>query len=370
MLKKIFVTCFVLIVVVGPLVGIKVSQIKTLIASGANFQMPAETVSTAVVEEASWKQTLSAVGSLKAVQGVLVSSEVAGKITEIHFKSGETVEAGQLLVELDVSTELAQLAAAKADANLAKINLDRAAKLRESNTVAQAELDTANASYLAASAQVTNIEAILEKKRITAPFGGRLGIRMVDLGQYLNSGEPIVSLQSMDPIYVDFSFPQNWVSKISIGMPVEITVDAFPDRAFTGQLTAITPEIDESTRTIGLQGTLENPKGELLPGMFAQAAVVLPQEDTLKIMPKTAIMYASYGDSVFVVMDQDGQKTVEQRFVRLGESRGDFVSVTEGVEVGDTVVSAGAFKLRNGMSIMVNNSVSIDPQLDPKPEDS
>jgi membrane fusion protein (multidrug efflux system) len=370
MLKKILITVAALVVIVGPLVGIKMSQIKMLMASGGQFQMPPETVSTATVTEESWKQTLTAVGSLSAVQGVMVSTESAGKVTRIHFYSGQAVKAGQLLLELDVSTEEAQLAAAQADEELAQINLDRTSKLRQSNTVAQADLDSAHATFLAASAQVANLAAMINKKRIVAPFTGRLGIRMVDLGQYINSGETIVSLQSMDPIYADFSFPQNWVSKVSLEMPVEITVDAYPDMIFFGRLSAITPEIDVSTRTISLRGTLDNPDGKLLPGMFAQVAAVLPHKETRVVIPATSIVYASFGDSVFVVREKEGQKIVEQQFVRTGEARGDFVSITEGLEVGSTVVSAGAFKLRNGMAVVINNTVSTHPQLDPKPEDS
>ncbi|MCZ6675512.1 MAG: efflux RND transporter periplasmic adaptor subunit [Verrucomicrobia bacterium] len=370
MLKKILITLIALGTIVGAVIGIKAMQFKKLNDSGGNFQMPPEYVTSATVTQDTWKQTLDAVGSLTAVQGVTVSTEVAGKVTEIHFESGEAVENGQLMLVLDTSTEEAQLAAAKADAQLAEINLNRARKLRQSNTVAQAELDSAQATFLAASAQVANLSTLIDKKRIVAPFAGRLGIRMVDLGQYINSGDRVVSLQSMDPIYVDFSFPQNWVSKVVLKMPVEVTVDAYPDMTFGGRLTAITPEINVTTRTISLRGTLDNPDGKLLPGMFSQVSVVLPESKSQKVIPATSIVYASFGNSVFVVIEKDGHKIVEQQFIRIGEARGDFVSITAGPEVGSTIVATGAFKLRNGMPVMVNNNVSTNPQIDPKPEDS
>lgn len=370
MLKKALITLFALILIIVPIVVIKVFQIKALIASGGEFQMPAMTVSTALVTEESWQQTLQAIGSLAAVQGVTVSTEAAGKVTSIHFESGQSVKAGQLLLELDTSTEKAQLAAAKADEQLAQINWNRARKLRETNTVAQAELDTAHATFLAASAQVANLSTLLEKKRIVAPFSGQLGIRMVDLGQYITGGEAVVSLQSMDPIYVNFSFPQNWISQVRPEMPVEVSVDSYPDMKFGGRLTAISPMVDVTTRTLSLQATLDNPDGKLLPGMFCQVSVVLEENKTLLVIPSTAILYASYGDSVFVVNEKEGGKIAQQKFVRTGETRGDFVSVIEGLQAGETIVKTGGFKLRNGASLVVNNDVTTNPQLNPKPEDS
>ena len=193
---------------------------------------------------------------------------------------------------------------------------------------------------------------------------------MVDLGMYIKGGDTIVSLQSMDPIYVDFSFPQNWVSQVFVGMAVEVTVDAYPKEKFSGKLTAVSPEINVTTRTIGLRATLDNPDGKLLSGMFAQVAAVLPQEKTQMTIPATSIVYASYGDSVYVVREKEGHKIAEQQFVRTGEARGDFVSIMAGLNVGDTVVSTGAFKLRHGVSVVVNNDLTTKPKLDPKPEDS
>lgn len=374
MWKKVVIAVFFTLVglglVVGFLVGTKVIQIKALIASGENFEMPPEYVTSAMVKEELWRQTLDAVGSLTAVQGVLVSTEVAGKVADLHFESGESVESGQLLVELDTSTEEAQLAAAQAEAELARINLDRAKKLRLSNTVAEAELDSAQAAFLAAEAQVENLGAMIAKKRISAPFSGRLGIRQVNLGQFINNGDPIVSLQSLDPIFVDFAFPQKWVSLVATGMAVEVEVDSHPETLFGGRITAIDPEVDVSTRTISLRATLDNPEGKLLPGMFGQVSVVLPEEKPQKVLPATAIVYASYGDSVFVIKEKDGRKFVEQEFVRVRDTRGDFVSITSGPEAGSTVVSTGAFKLRQGMRVELNNKLAPSMNIDPQPEDS
>ena len=374
MWKRVVIAVFLTLIglgsVVGFLVGTKVIQIKALIASAGNFEVPPEFVTSAIVTEELWKQTLDAVGSLTAVQGVLVSTEVAGKVDDLHFESGESVESGQLLVELDTSSEEAQLAAAQAEADLASINLARAKKLRQSNTVAAAELDSAQAAFLAAEARVENLEAMITKKRIPAPFSGRLGIRQVNLGQFINNGDPMVSLQSLDPIFIDFAFSQKWVSLVATGLPVEVEVDSHPETLFGGRITAIDPEVDVSTRTINLRATLDNPEGKLLPGMFGQVSVVLPEEKPQKVLPATAIVYASYGDSVFVIKEKDGRKFVEQQFVRVRDARGDFVSITSGPEVGSAIVSTGAFKLRQGMRVELNNKLAPSMNIDPKPEDS
>ena len=370
MLKKILITLGALVVIIGAIGIVYVTMIKTLIDSGKDFQLPPEYISSAEVTEESWKQTLNAVGSLVAVQGVTVSSEVSGKITKIHFESGETVEAGQLLLELDMSTEKAQLAAAEADLQLAKVNLERVRTLRKSNTVAQSELDSSEASYLSTVAQLENIEAVIQKKRIVAPFSGRLGIRQIDQGQFMNNGQAIVSLQTLDPIYVDFSFPQKWISKVDSGMVCEVTIDSFPDTIFSGKITAINPEVNVSTRTVNIRATLDNADSKLLPGMFAEVSVILPEEKASKVVPATSILYNSYGNSVFVIREKDGKKIVEQEFVQLGESRGDYIEIKNGPEIGSSIAETGVFKLRNGVSVAINNDVAPSPQLNPNPSDS
>lgn len=370
MFKKTLITLIGLVVIIGAIAFVYVTMIKTLIDSGKDFQLPPEYVSSATVTEESWRQTLKAVGTLTAVQGVTVSSEVAGKITAIHFDSGKKVRAGDLLLELDISTENAQLAAAEADLQLAKLNLDRVKKLKESNTVAQAELDTSEANYLSSVAQLENIKAVIQKKIIVAPFTGQLGIRDVDLGQFISNGQAVVSLQALDPIYVDFSFPQKWISKVALDMTVEVQIDAFPDRLFSGKLSAINPEVNVTTRSVSLRAILDNPDGKLLPGMFAEAAVVLPDDGTYKVIPGTAVLYNSYGNSIFAITEKEGGKIVEQHFVTVGESRGDFVAIESDLDVGATIVATGAFKLRNGMSVAINNDVAPVPQINPNPKDS
>lgn len=370
MLKKILITLVGLVVIIGAIVVVYGTMIKTLIDSGKNFQLPPEFVSSAKITEESWKQSLEAIGTLAAVQGVTVSSEVAGKITAIHFDSGEAVKVGQLLIELDSSTEQAQLAAAEADLQLSILNLERIKKLRKSDTIAQAELDSAEASYLSSLAQLDNIKAVIQKKSIVAPFTGRLGIRLVDMGEYLSNGDAIVSLQSLDPIFADFSFPQKWVSKVSVGMAVEVEIDAFPGVTFKGELSAITPEVNVVTRTVSLRATLDNSDAQLLPGMFAEIAVVLPVEKLKKVVPGTAVLYNSYGNSIFVIKEADGAKIVEQQFVKIEESRGDFVAIESELETGSDIVSTGVFKLRNGISVALNNEVAPKPSINPKPSDS
>ncbi|MCB1124631.1 MAG: efflux RND transporter periplasmic adaptor subunit, partial [Verrucomicrobiae bacterium] len=357
MIKKILITIVGLGIIVAVIFGVKAMQIKTLMSGGA-YQMPPVAVTSAKVKSETWKQTLDAVGSLTAVQGVVVSTEIAGKVVQLNFDSGQMVEKGQILVELDTSTEQAQLAAARAEVQLTTVNLERAKKLRESNTVPQAELDSAEANYLSAKARMENIEAVITKMKVAAPFSGRLGIREIDLGQFINTGQAIVSLQSLDPIFVDFTFPQQWISRVAVDMPVEVHVDAFPSKIFKGTISAIDPQVNASTRTINLRATLSNEDGRLLPGMFAEVSVVLPEEDSLRVVPATSVLYNSYGNSVFVIREKDGKKIVEQQFVHLGEARGDFVSLSEGPAVGSDIVSTGVFKLRNGVPILINNELA------------
>jgi len=370
MLKKVLLTVIGLLLVVGIIVGIYVIQIKSLIDSGKNFVLPPEMITSSEISEQSWQQKLNAIASLTAHQGVQVSSEVAGKVEVIHFESGQNVEEGQLLVELDASTEEAQLSAALADARLAEINFVRAKKLRATNTVAEAELDAAEASSLSAAAQVANLKALIEKKKITAPFSGRLGIRQVDLGQFINSGNAIASLQALDPIYVDFSLPQKQLSLIEEGMRVEVSVDAYEASIFSGTISAINPEIDVSTRSIGVRASLDNSAGKLLPGMFAKVSVLLPLSEPLKVVPATAILYASFGDSIYVINEQDGKKTVQQHFVRVIETRGDFVAIATDLEPGTPIASTGVFKLRNNMWVETNNALAPKAELNPTPADS
>lgn len=394
-MKKYIWAILILVVVLGVIGGVKVLQIRELMASGENAGMPPVTVTSALVERDVWERTLSAVGSLRAVQGVTVSAEVPGQVSEIAFRSGSEVGKGDLLVQLDTSTEEAQLQSAEANLELARLELERARTLSETRTISSSELDRVQAQYKEAQAQVRNIESLIGKKTIRAPFAGRLGIRMVNLGEFIPAGNPVVTLQSLDPVHVDFSLPQQSLSKLSGGMPLQVRIDTFPDRVFEGEVTAVSPELERSTRTVALQGTLPNPEGMLYPGMFAKVEVILPERNEVLKVPATSVLYAPYGDSVFLIEEAGesgeagegapgvtgegvengggeatgGGRVIRQKFVRLGESRGDFVSVIEGLEEGDRVVGSGVFKLRNGSAVEVDNSLALDPQSEPTPEE-
>ncbi len=376
MTKKILLTIVGLLILVGTLAGLKLLQFQTMAAQGAKFVPPPETVTTAEVKTDRWQPTLTAIGSVAAVQGVTVSAETSGTVKTIAFESGATVKAGEVLVELDTAIEQAQLRSAAASADLARANLDRARDLRAKNMVSAADFDAAEAQAKQTLAQMDNLRAVLAKKTIRAPFAGRLGIRQVNLGQFLDNGAAIVSLQSLDPVYVDFALPQRYLTQLRTGMTVRVTTDAFPRQAFAGKLTALSPEVDSVTRNVRLQATLANPDGRLQPGMYVEVAVVLPDTEPVLMIPATAVLYAPYGDSVFLIEDKKDEKTgavgkvLNQKFVRLGLAHGDFVVVTSGLEAGQTVVGTGVFKLRNGMSVVVDNTLAPQPQLAPSPPNS
>lgn len=376
MAKKILITLAGLLLLIGVLAGVKLLQFKTLIAAGASFAPLPETVTTSTVQQDRWQPTLNAVGSVVAVQGVTLSAEEAGTVRRIAFESGEKVREKQLLVEFDLEVEQAQLRAAEASAELARANLARARELRPKNMMSQADLDAANAQAKQAEAQIDNYRAVIAKKTLHAPFAGRAGIRQINLGQFLNAGDPIVSLQSLDPVYVDFALPQQRLAQLKVGMTVRVVSDAFPGQTFSGELSAINPEVELATRNVRLRATLVNPQALLRPGMFVTVAAELPDTEPVLMIPATAVLYAPYGDSVFVVEEKKDEKTgavgkvLNQRFVHLGRTRGDFVVVTSGLEAGQTIVTTGVFKLRNGMSVVVDNKLAPDFQLAPKPANS
>jgi membrane fusion protein (multidrug efflux system) len=310
---------------------------------------------------------------LVAVQGVTVSAELSGKIVEINFESGDRVNAGDLLARIDVSAEEAQLRSAEAAAKLAKINLDRNRNLRKNKTVSQADLDTSEATYKQTTAQVDNMRAAIAKKTIRAPFAGQLGLRQVNIGEVVNQGSAVVTLQTIDPIYVDFSLPQQQYSVLTPGTEVRVATDAAPGELFSGHIIAVNPEIDQITRSVRVRATLTN-KGELLrPGMFANVEVMLPSQQDVLAIPATAVLYAPYGDTVFVVEtkkdEKSGQETklLRQQIIRLGKARGDFVAVLDGLKEGDTVVTSGVFKMRPNMPVVIDNTLAPDAQLAPDP---
>jgi membrane fusion protein (multidrug efflux system) len=376
MTKRIIYTIIGLIVVSGVLGGIKALQIHEMILHGEQSVAPPLPVNTAVVQRQSWQTLLTSVGSLEAVQGVMVTAELTGKVVQIGFEPGTMVRAGDLLVQQDISSEKAQLRGAEASLELARVNLERMRKLLADEAIAQSQYDNAAAQFKEAKAQVDNIQAIIAKKTIRAPFAGRLGIRLVNLGQTLNEGDGIVSLQSLNPIFVNFFLPQQELAPIRLGLKVQLTTDVLPGEIVEGKITAINSQVDPSTRNIGVQATVANSQEHLRPGMFVKVAVVLPVQDKVLAIPSTAVLYAPYGDSVFVVEEEKSEKNgkdgkiVRQQFVRLGEKRGDFVSVVSGLKEGETVVSTGAFKLRNGQAVVVDNTLAPEFQLTPKPEES
>ncbi|RUQ40902.1 MAG: efflux RND transporter periplasmic adaptor subunit [Candidatus Competibacteraceae bacterium] len=376
MFKKIFLTVLFLLLLVGALAGAKVWQFQTMFAAAAQMVPPPTTVTTSTVTADRWQPTLDAVGSVVAVQGVTISAEVAGTVKRLAFESGATVRAGEVLVELDDAVEQAQLRSASANADLSRLNLERARNLRPRNLVSQSDFDSAEAQAKQADAQVDNIRAVIAKKTIRAPFAGRLGIRQINLGQFLDGGAAIVSLQALDPVYVDFSLPQQELARLRVGMVVRVTSDAAPGQTFIGTLSVISPEIDALTRNVRLRATFDNRSGRLQPGMYVSVAAVLPTAQQVLMIPITAVRYAPYGDSVFVVEDRKDEKTgavgkvAVQKFVRLGPSRGDFVVVESGLNAGETLISTGVFKLRNNAPVAVDNTLAPDFQLNPKPANS
>jgi len=355
--------------------AVKFLQIRAAIAAGMGWQPPPEAVTTIVARDAQWPATLSAIGSVEAVNGVVVSADLPGIVDDIDFDSGRAVEAGQVLAKLDTRQERAQLAAAESQRELASLNLKRADQLLEKGVLAQAEYDRIAAEAATAEARVGEIRAAIDRKHIRAPFAGVLGIRQINRGQYLNSGAPVVPLQSMDPIYVNFSVPQQSMATLKLGAEVQASSDSAKASQLTGKITAINSLIDASTRNVQVQATLRNPSGTLRPGMFVDVQVALGASQSVIALPTSAINYAPYGNSVFVVgdmKDPKGQKYrgVRQEFVKLGEGRGDQVAVLSGLKVGEEVVTSGVFKLRNGAAVLVDNKVQPGNNPAAKPEDS
>src|SRR2546423_5933596 len=373
--RKGIVIAIALLVAIGVFVfGIKVLQIGKMMSMPQT--MPPTTVSSASVKEEDWAPRLTAVGSVSAVQGAVVSAELAGIVSEINFQNGAEAKKGEALMKLDASQEEALLRSAEAEAQLARTDLERARDLAIKKVVSSAELDSAQSKFRRLNAVVDQMRSNIAKKSLIAPFDGALGIRQVNVGQMINAGQQVVALTALDPVYVDFALPQQELSKLSPGLEVQVNTDAAPGREFKGKLTAINSMIDSVTRNVSLQATLENPDHALRPGMFAKVGVVLPEKNKALVVPGSAISYAPFGDSVFVIEKKKDPKTgkeaqtIRQQFVRIGEARGDFVSIVDELKGGETLVSTGVFKLRNGMTVTINNELAPKPQLNPKPVDS
>jgi membrane fusion protein (multidrug efflux system) len=372
MKKRIIFSVLGLLIIIAILGAVKALQIGAMIDQGKKFVPPPETVTTALVKADSWDTALTAVGTLNAVQGVTVAAELPGKVVKIAFEPGTAVKKGDLLIKQDTTSEEAQLPGAVAQANLTRSNRQRAETLLKEMIISQADYDTAVSSNDQANAQADTIRATIAKKTIRAPFSGRLGIRQVNLGQILREGDPVVTLQTLDPIYADFTLPQQQLASLRTGLPVKVTADALPGEIIEGRITAISPLVDADTRAIKIQATLSNRAEKLRAGMYVNVAVGLPVQQKVLVIPSTAVVYAPYSDSVFVVEPaKDGKgKIARQQFVRLGGKRGDFVALTSGLKEGETVISTGVFKLRNGQSVVVDNKLAPTFELSPKPENN
>ena len=353
------------------LAGIKAMQIGKMMRSPQ--MMPATTVTSAEVKEEDWAPTLSSVGSVSAVQGAVISAELAGIVSEISFENGAEAKKGDVLMKLDTSQEEALLRSAAAEAQLARTDLERSRDLAMKKVVSSAELDSAQSKFTRLNAVVDQMRSNIAKKTIVAPFDGQLGIRQVNVGQMISAGQQVIALTSLDSVYVDFALPEQHLSKLTKDLEVRVRVDALPGRAFKGKLTAINSMLDPVTRNVPLQATLQNPDHALHPGMFAKVDVVLPVKESVLAIPATAISYAPYGDSVFVIEKKKDAKSgresqvLRQQFVRTGETRGDFVTVTNGLKAGEVIVSSGVFKLRNGMEVTINNQLAPKPEISPSP---
>jgi len=355
-------------------VGIKFLQIGKMMSTP--HTMPPTTVSSVSVKEEDWAPRLTAVGSVSAVQGAVVSAELAGVVSEINFENGAEAKKGEVLMKLDASQEEALLRSAEAEAQLAKTDLERSRDLAIKKVVSGAEFDSAQSKFTRLNAVVDQMRSSITKKTLIAPFDGQLGIRQVNVGQMINAGQQVVPLTSLDPVFADFALPQQYLGQLTPGLEVHVTTDAIPGRVFNGKLTAINSMVDSSTRNITLQATLDNSDHALRPGMFAKAEVMLPEKHKTLVVPGSAISYAPFGDSVFVIENKKDEKTgkesqvIRQQFVRVGEARGDLVAITQGLKADETIVSTGVFKLRNGMTVTINNDLAPNPQVNPNPIDS
>jgi membrane fusion protein (multidrug efflux system) len=357
MILRSLLVLLILLLLGGGLAFLKYRQIQQEIAMFSQPQPPTS-VSAVAVSAQRWQPRLEAVGNVQAVQGVLVNNEVAGQVQRILFESGDEVSAGQPLVQLNTEVDQADLDGLKAGLSLARLQLNRNQKLLKDRAVSQGDVDELSAQVTEALADVQAKEALIRKKTIRAPFDGQLGIRRINLGQFLDAGSSIVELEALDPVYVDYALPERRLSEIAVGQPVEVRVSAYPDQVFSGSIQAISPAVNRETRNIQVRALLENPDHRLLPGMFAKIATLLPVKDSVLTIPRQAVTFNTYGDSVFLILpaegdDEAGKLQVQRRQITTGAVRGQEVEVISGLEVGDRVVSAGQVKLRNGAMVSI-----------------
>jgi len=376
MLKKILFAAVAVSLLVGAIIFIKLGQFTAMGEAAQNMVLPPETVTAMSVKSEQWEEKIIATATVTPVQGVEVSAEIGGRVKRIDFESGSVVNKGDVLIQLDTASEDAQLASAEATAALAKASLARVKKLNKQNLTSQDALETAEAKVKETVAQANNVRALIAKKTIQAPFSGRLGLRQVNLGQILSEGDAIVSLQTLDPIYVDFSVPQKELSRLEPDLEVQVTVDAAPGHTFIGKIIATNPDVDLATRSVRVRAKIANPDEVLRAGMFAKATVIMPEKKTVLPVVVTAIAYATFGNSVFVIDEQtneqsgETEKVLRQQFVRLGQARGDFIDVIDGLKPGETIVTTGVFKLRSGMKVIIDNTLAPEPSINPQPSNS
>ncbi len=374
MAKRMILMLVAAALLVGALGYFKLRQVQAAVKGGA-FQPPPAAVTTIVAKQETWPSTLSVVGTTAPVHGVTVSADLPGTVDTITFDSGKFVHEGDVLVQLDTRQERAQLAAMEAQRDLAKINYDRMRQLVNGSVISRMDYDKSTAEQRQTEANVGEIKATIQRKTIRAPFSGILGIRQVNLGQYMSAGTAIVSLQALNPIYANFNVPQQVMSQMRPGQNVKISTDGASGHEYSGRVNALESTVDESTRNVQVQATLANPENKLRPGMFVQVEVGVGAQRSLFPLPASAINYAPFGDSVYIVTDLKGPdgktyRGVRQQFVKIAGARGDQVGIVSGLNQGDEVVTSGAFKLRNGAAVAVNNKIQPGNNPSPKPEDN
>jgi membrane fusion protein, multidrug efflux system len=377
-IRAILIAIVLLVAIIGILGYFKVTQIMGFMAlakSGA-FTPPPTAVTTTVASQSEWQPTLDTIGTVTAINGVTVSTDLAGIVDKIAFTSGACVKAGDLLVHLNTDQEQAQLEQAQAQLELARLTLNRDRDLLAKRTISQQDYDTAEATYRQNQATVDQYKALIARKTLRAPFDGVVGIRQANLGQYLNTGDAVVTIQSFDPIYVNFTLPQQDLSKLGVGQQVDVRLDAYGNTVFPGKINAINSMVDQATRNIQIQATLQNSDLKLRPGMFAKVSVILPERQAVIALPASSVHYAPYGDSVFIVSDGKDEttgkpnKSVKEQFVKLGAAKGDLVSVASGVKPGDEVVTSGVFRLKSGSAVIINNEIQPNSEPSPTPPNS
>ncbi len=366
MKKTFFLTLVAALAVLGVIFGAKYLSIQRAMAAHGQMKMPPVTVAAATPMAQDWQTTLSAVATLESHRGIVVKTELEGPVVRVVFSSGAEVAAGALLVELDTAREQAQLKGLIAATRLAELSLQRARELRQHETNSAADLDAAEAAFTQAQAAAEQVRVVIEKKHIVAPFAGRLGITQVNPGQFLRVGDPLVQLESLDPIYADFGLPQQDVALVRVGLEVQLVIDAYPRRRFAGTIAAINPRISADTRNLRVRAVLANPEGALRPGMFGRIEVALPGSQPVLVLPATALVHNPYGDSVFVIENGAAQ----QKIVQSGARRGDLIAITSGLLASEQVVIAGQLKLRNGVPVRVDNTVAPDANPAPTPPES